>query len=669
MAKLEWDKTGSKFFETGIDHGVLYPNNGPGVPWNGLISIEEQVSGGETEAYYFDGIKYFDDVAVEDFQASLRAFTYPDEFAACEGSTTIVPGFVAEYQTRQTFGLAWRTRAGNDVDGVEHGSQIHIVYNATAAPSSKAYETLSDSPTPVEFEWTINAVPPLPGQGLGNSGGDPNVDFLDWMWPPGYGMPGWPKGPDGNTLVDGWWAMPYVVIDEQDVVPDVYVSLVDRLNGTPETLPYLPSPLDLVNLLNGFDIPDAPLDPNYVPPVDPNPGSDGYGVPESAWANAASVRPYQSLGRPGGNDNFYAAAVTGGALSLSDDNVDTFIAFGPYIPPTTKIACADARFHTLPFVPSDVRVRFNVSLNLTLRDRHITPMLQMFLTNMDNSVTIISDTSQSIDLFNIKTDPVTGFDYIEYTFHGWNNTFNPDAWAKVLSGEFYAGLNNQTIDSGDSNSTPDFWIHEMWLYYAPPAQKQNGSGVELGTPITMTQSSNTEWTKPPMLFGGADPLPLVTDDGDATYIRTTYYRESTVNGAGQGVGATQNYFSVPLVSTGDNSQISGMELKFRVRCGNDYGSTHSGFYFDIHDEDFNVEYDLDTVDSVLNDGLWHEYTFTITNQKIKDWKRGDDAYVQSFWDALRAGDIRMDCFETGSALITAPQHRWADYSKIEVRAL
>jgi hypothetical protein len=266
--QLAWDKTGQRFFEAGVDHGVLFPNGSTsGVAWSGLISIERTVSGGETESYYQDGIKYFDSVAGEDFQATLRAFTYPDEFGPCLGRRKMASGLTFTRQPRQTFGLAWRTKVGNDIDGVDHSSRIHLAYGLTAAPSSKSNATISDSPAASEFEWTLNAVPVLPGQGLGGSyGGDPNVDFLDWMWPPGFGMPGWPVGPDGNTPVPGWKATPYVVIDEKDVTPDVYTSITDRIFGTPETLPYMPSQLDLVNLLSGNLIPPAPLDPTYVPP-------------------------------------------------------------------------------------------------------------------------------------------------------------------------------------------------------------------------------------------------------------------------------------------------------------------------------------------------------------------------------------------------------------------
>lgn len=275
--QLAWDKTGQRFFEAGVDHGVLFPNGSTsGVAWSGLISIERTVSGGETESYYQDGIKYFDSVAGEDFQATLRAFTYPDEFGPCLGRRKMASGLTFTRQPRQTFGLAWRTKVGNDIDGIDHSSRIHLAYGLTAAPSAKSNATISDSPAASEFEWTLNAVPVLPGQGLGGSyGGDPNVDFLDWMWPPGFGMPGWPVGPDGNTPVPGWKATPYVVIEEKDVTPDVFVDLTDRIFGTPETLPYMPSQLDIVDLLAGNVIPNAPLDPNYVPPVIPTPPGSG----------------------------------------------------------------------------------------------------------------------------------------------------------------------------------------------------------------------------------------------------------------------------------------------------------------------------------------------------------------------------------------------------------
>lgn len=158
MTKLAWDKSGERFFQAGVDHGVLYPPTGPGVAWNGLISIEEKRSNAATDSYYIDGIKYYDSVEGEDYEATLNAFTYPDEFEVCDGSLDIAPGFSVTRQFRQTFGLCYRTKIGNDLDP-DLGYKLHIVYNVTAAPSDRSNTSMSDKADPMSLSWDLNAVP------------------------------------------------------------------------------------------------------------------------------------------------------------------------------------------------------------------------------------------------------------------------------------------------------------------------------------------------------------------------------------------------------------------------------------------------------------------------------------------------------------------------------
>jgi hypothetical protein len=160
MSRLEWGKVGDRFYETGVDRGVLYPELGPGVVWNGLVSVSEETSGGDLESFYFDGVKYLDIVANEDFQATIEAFSAPPEFAACEGNKMLSPGLFATQQPRRTFGMSWRTLIGNDLQGTDHGYKLHIVYGATAAPSSRSYQTLSSSAEPETRQWTVSTVPP-----------------------------------------------------------------------------------------------------------------------------------------------------------------------------------------------------------------------------------------------------------------------------------------------------------------------------------------------------------------------------------------------------------------------------------------------------------------------------------------------------------------------------
>lgn len=163
MAMLEWDKTGEHFYETGIDRGVLYvQENGAyptGVAWNGLISVSESPSGAEANAVYADNIKYLSLMSAEEFGATIEAYTYPDEFMECDGSATLVEGVTVGQQSRKTFGMCYRTKLGNDVDLDEHGYKIHIIYGATASPSEKGYQTISDSPEAITFSWEVSTVP------------------------------------------------------------------------------------------------------------------------------------------------------------------------------------------------------------------------------------------------------------------------------------------------------------------------------------------------------------------------------------------------------------------------------------------------------------------------------------------------------------------------------
>lgn len=171
MAKLTWDATGEKLFEAGVDHGVLYPvgENGTypqGVVWNGLITISESPEGGDENAFYADNIKYGVLRGTEDFGGSIEAYTYPDEWEACDGSATLATGAVVSQQTRKAFGLCYRTLIGNDVDGLEHGYKLHLVYGATASPSEKSRETINDSPDASSMSWDFTTVPVNVGTGF-----------------------------------------------------------------------------------------------------------------------------------------------------------------------------------------------------------------------------------------------------------------------------------------------------------------------------------------------------------------------------------------------------------------------------------------------------------------------------------------------------------------------
>lgn len=163
MPKLVWDNTGERLFETGVDHGVLYVMgaNGyeNGVVWNGLTAVNESPEGGEPTALWADNIKYLNLMSTESFGGSIEAYTYPDEFMACDGSVALTAGLIAGQQTRKRFGLAYRTRIGNDVDGSEHGYKLHLVYGCLASPSDKGYETINDSPDAITFSWDFTTTP------------------------------------------------------------------------------------------------------------------------------------------------------------------------------------------------------------------------------------------------------------------------------------------------------------------------------------------------------------------------------------------------------------------------------------------------------------------------------------------------------------------------------
>ena len=160
MPKLEWDKVGERVYEAGVDHGVLYIPSLTGVydtgfAWNGLTTVTESPSGAESNPQYADNIKYINLVSAEEFGATIDAFTYPEEFAQCDGSA-VVNGVVLGQQTRKPFGLSYRTLVGNDLNGTDHGYKLHLVYSATAAPSEKGYGTINDSPEAVTFSWELS---------------------------------------------------------------------------------------------------------------------------------------------------------------------------------------------------------------------------------------------------------------------------------------------------------------------------------------------------------------------------------------------------------------------------------------------------------------------------------------------------------------------------------
>lgn len=214
MSKLVWDKTGERKYETGVDHCVLFPKDetgeyAAGVAWNGVTAVSESPSGAEANPIYADNIKYLNLVSAEDFGASIEAYTYPDEFAACQGYAEPAVGISIGQQTHREFGFAYRTLVGNDVDGQDHGYKLHLVYNALAAPSEKGYTTVNESPEAMTFSWEISTTP---------------------------------------VAVTGYKPTAHLEIDSTKVDAGVLAELEDMLYGTEDAESRLPSPDEVIAL-------------------------------------------------------------------------------------------------------------------------------------------------------------------------------------------------------------------------------------------------------------------------------------------------------------------------------------------------------------------------------------------------------------------------------------
>ncbi len=217
MAKLIWDSTGDRYYETGVKQGVLYPQSDlgtypNGVSWSGLTGITESPSGAEATPIFADDIKYLSLTSAEEFGATIEAYTYPDEFAICDGSLELGTGVVVGQQKRKTFGLCYRTTLGNDVSGNDYGYKIHIIYGATAAPSEKAYATINDSPEAITFSWTLTTIP---------------------------------------VSATGFKPTATIVIDSSKVDADGLASLEDILLGSASTDARLPLPDEIISVING----------------------------------------------------------------------------------------------------------------------------------------------------------------------------------------------------------------------------------------------------------------------------------------------------------------------------------------------------------------------------------------------------------------------------------
>lgn len=267
MPALVWDLVGERLYETGVDHGVLYmPDDqgvySNGVAWNGLTSVSETPSGAEANAQYADNIKYLNLISAEEFGATLEAFTYPDEFADYDGLVTPTPGVVVGQQPRKMFGLSYRTRVGNDVEGDEHGYKLHLVYGCIASPSEKAYNTINDSPEAITFSWEISTTP---------------------------------------VPVTGYKPTSLIVVDSTVVDAGMLTSLENELYGEASGAANLPTPDEVIAIFGGggaagpatgatAGAPGAWTPAGATPPADAAGAGSVVASPNTAWTSGQYVQ-------------------------------------------------------------------------------------------------------------------------------------------------------------------------------------------------------------------------------------------------------------------------------------------------------------------------------------------------------------------------------------------
>lgn len=215
MAKLTWDDAGKKLYETGTKMGVLYPMTesgyGTGVAWNGLTAVTESPSGAESTKLYADDIKYLDLTSVEEFGATIEAYTYPDEFAECDGSASLAEGITIGQQDRKSFGFCYRTTLGNDTQGNAYGYKLHIVYGCKATPSEKSYSTINDSPDAVTFSWEVTTTP---------------------------------------VNVEGHKPTASLIIDSTKTKKEILDAIEAKLYGTASEQPTLPTPAEILEIIS-----------------------------------------------------------------------------------------------------------------------------------------------------------------------------------------------------------------------------------------------------------------------------------------------------------------------------------------------------------------------------------------------------------------------------------
>lgn len=205
--RLAWGTFGERYYESGLDRGVLYVTADAGVAWSGLISVSENPTGGAPRPFYIDGVKYLNVASAEEFEATLVAFASPAEFGPCEGVVSVHTGLFVTHQRKQSFGLSYRTRIGNDAEQTDHGYKIHLIYNALAAPTTRNNQSINDSVDPTAFSWAISTLPPT---------------------------------------ITGYKRTAHLIVDSRTTDPDILSEVEDLLYGTDEDPPTLPTPDELI---------------------------------------------------------------------------------------------------------------------------------------------------------------------------------------------------------------------------------------------------------------------------------------------------------------------------------------------------------------------------------------------------------------------------------------
>jgi hypothetical protein len=211
VPKLSWDAVGERFYETGIDRGVLFVDTNPGVAWTGLISVSESPSGGDPKPYYIDGIKYLNLSTAEEFEATIAAFNRPSAFGVCEGVKPIQNGLFVTNQPKKSFGLSYRSKVGNDIQGSDHAYKIHLVYNALAGSSARNHNTVTESVDPAAFSWSITTLPPT---------------------------------------ITGYKRTAHLIIDSRYTEADTLSDVEDIIYGNASTSARLPTPNELIGIFS-----------------------------------------------------------------------------------------------------------------------------------------------------------------------------------------------------------------------------------------------------------------------------------------------------------------------------------------------------------------------------------------------------------------------------------